>query len=106
MIKGDILLVPFPFSDLTGSKTRPALILAVKDSDIIVAFISTQLHRKEEDDIYLKPNDDNGLKKDSFVRLTKVATLDKELALGRIGTINSETIRQVNSSLRKILQID
>ena len=42
MLTGDIVLVPFPFTDLSGSKFRPALILAKDDVDMIVAFITSQ----------------------------------------------------------------
>mgnify|MGYP003344528084 CR=1 FL=1 len=41
MTKGDIVLIPFPFTDLTGSKLRPALILATTEHDVTVAFITT-----------------------------------------------------------------
>jgi mRNA interferase MazF len=41
MTKGDIVLIPFPFTDLTGNKLRPAVILIKAASDITVCFIST-----------------------------------------------------------------
>lgn len=43
MAKGYILLISFPFTDLTGSKLRPAVILAETSIDITVCFITTQL---------------------------------------------------------------
>ncbi len=40
MIKGGIIRIPFPFTDLSGNKLRPALVLAVDRDDVTVAFIT------------------------------------------------------------------
>lgn len=67
MIKGDIVLIPFPFTDLTGSKNRPALVLAPSGADVVVAFLSTQVHWQEATDVLMHPSPINGLKKDSLL---------------------------------------
>lgn len=79
MNKGDIVLIPFPFTDFSGTKNRPALILAHGEVDITVSFITTQLKWKEDFDIKIEPSQTNGLKRTSLIRLSKIATLDKNL---------------------------
>ena len=106
MKKGDIVLIPFPFTDLSGSKNRPALVLVSGEMDVTLAFISTQLKWKEDTDVLLKPTKENGLKIESVVRLSKLATIDKELAIGRLGRIDSKTREQVNKNLIRILKLD
>lgn len=81
MTKEDVVLIPFPFTDLTGNKNRPALILVVSENDITVAFITTQTRWEEKFDIELSPAKTNGIKKKSLIRLSKIATIDKELAI-------------------------
>jgi mRNA interferase MazF len=90
MRKGDIVLVPFPFSDLTGNKNRPALVLIASESDVTLSFITTQLKWREENDILISPSDQNGLKRSSLIRLSKLITLDKNLILGRLGSVSPE----------------
>lgn len=106
MEKGDIILIPFPFTDLSGNKKRPALVLASSEVDITVAFISTQIRRKEETDVFLEPTKGNDLKKSSLLRLSKFATIDKNLAIGLIGKVDDKTISEINTNLKKILRLD
>jgi mRNA interferase MazF len=75
MKKGDVVLIIFPFTDLSGSKLRPALVLAETPGELTVLFITTQLKWTELSDVALFPDDHNGIKKQSLVRVSKIATL-------------------------------
>jgi hypothetical protein len=90
MTKGDIVLLPFPFTDLSGHKTRPALILFVGEQDIIVAFITTNDRVISEFDIPVAPDNVNGLKLSSVIKISKVASIDRQLVLGRLGSLNTQ----------------
>ncbi len=103
MKKGDIVLVPFPFTDLSNTKNRPALVLAYDQRDVILAFISTQVHLASSNDLLLRPNATNGLKKESLLRLSKLITLDARLILGKIGALTAAELAQADSSLARIL---
>ncbi|WP_304198768.1 type II toxin-antitoxin system PemK/MazF family toxin [Flavobacterium alvei] len=105
MKKGDIILLSFPFTDLKGKKIRPALVLVVSDLDVIVAFITTQFKWQNPFDILLEPNDSNGLKKTSLLRLSKITTIDKDLILGKLGELNAFDIEIINTNLLKILNL-
>jgi mRNA interferase MazF len=105
MKKGDIVLLSFPFTDLKGKKIRPALVLSVSDLDIIVAFITTQFKWQNTFDILLEPNDLNGLKKTSLVRVSKITTIDKDLILGKQGELDLLEMQSINKSLIKILNL-
>jgi len=105
MPKGDIVLIPFPFTNLAGTKLRPALILIENTLDVTVSFITTQLQWLEPTDILLQPQLKNGIKKPSLVRLSKIATVDKSLIVGTIGSINQAQLTEVNHNLKILLQI-
>jgi mRNA interferase MazF len=105
VIKGDIVLIPFPFTDLTGIKNRPALILVEGDADITVSFITTQVKWQEESDIRLEPTKENGLKKASLIRLSKLATIDKDLVIGRLGRVTIPEVNAVNENLMKLFRL-
>ena len=105
MTKGDIILVTFPFTDLTGSKLRPAVILCSSELDFTACFITTQTDWQEKTDVMLYPNQDNGLRKQSLIRTSKIATMDKQLAKGRLGTLNQNELKDLNNKLRKLLQL-
>lgn len=105
MQPGDIILVPFPFTDLSGSKVRPAIVLAVTALDATLAFVTTQLQWQESTDVFLNPSPLNGLKKTSLVRLSKLATIDKGLANGKLGELNTLELLAVKGNLIVLFQL-
>ena len=105
MAKGDIVLITFPFTDLSGSKLRPAVILAETTLDLTVCFITTQLQWQEATDVQLLPTSLNGLKKQSLIRTSKIATLEKVLAKGLLGQLNTNERSDLHNKLKMLFQL-
>lgn len=105
MPKGDLVLITFPFTDLSGSKLRPAVVLSENNDDITVSFITSQLNWRENTDLFLKPNSQNNLKKESLLRVSKIATLDRDLAKGLLGSLTSDEITLLDEKLRQLFKL-
>lgn len=105
MKKGDIVLLSFPFTNLKGEKVRPALVLVVSELDVIVAFITSQFKWQNQFDFSIEPDELNGLKITSLLRLSKITTLDKDLILGKLGELSPVHINQINNNLLNLLQL-
>lgn len=105
MPKGDIVLITFPFTDLSGSKLRPADVLADTNLDMTVCFITTQIGWQESTDVLLSPNTGNGIRKQSLIRTSKIATLDRSLAKGLLGTLSATELHDLNARLKVLLQL-
>ena len=97
LVKGDIIVIDFPFSNLKDSKRRPVLILKVpKGGDIIVNQITGSSYEKPVE-IQLK-NDDfmhGGLKRESFVRVDKIATIERSLIKYKIGALKDNKFEEI-----------
>lgn len=105
-MKGKIVLIPFPFTDLTATKLRPALILYEGEKDVVAAFISSRIQKPKATDIEVDEKHpefkQTGLKLTSTIKLDKVATISKELIIGEIGEIGAVLKKEIN---RKITEI-
>lgn len=103
-VKGDVVVVPFPFSDLTHAKRRPALIItALEGDDLILCQITSQLIK----DNYAISLDDKdfeagSLKQLSNVRPNRIFTADSHIVLYRIGNLKIEKLNEV---IEKVIEI-
>lgn len=85
-IKGDIVVIPFPFSDLSGFKRRPALVLAdLQGDDIILCQITSQL-ASDKYAIAIKDSDFKlgNLNSPSNIRPNRIFTADKKSSLKKL----------------------
>jgi mRNA interferase MazF len=105
MKKGTVILIPFPFTDLTGSKIRPAVVLSRNNMDVTICFITSELKWKTEYDISIFPSQSNGLKVPSLIRTAKIATIDASLVLGELGELSNIEISKLDNGLKKMLQL-
>ncbi len=97
--------MPFPFTDLSSAKVRPALVLSGKRAnspDIIVCFISSQLDGANTHTVRIEPKASNGLKVPSLIRFDKIATLDRRIALGVLGRVSAEWLTLHKSALLSV----
>jgi mRNA interferase MazF len=107
MFKGAVVLVPFPFTDLSGNKVRPALVLHTKTrgDDCIVGFISS-VHKKEGAlDLSVEASKSNGLKVNSVVKVEKIATLQKKIVIGELGVLEPLYMKEVDKKLKILFNL-
>lgn len=107
MFKGAVVLVPFPFTDLSGHKVRPALVLyaSTRGEDCIVAFVSSAQKKLAVYDIAVAASAVNGLKVNSAVKVDKLATLQKKIVLGELGILEPTHMKEVDKKLKSIFAL-
>jgi len=105
MKKGSIILIPFPFTDLKGSKIRPAVVLCKSELDVTISFVTSEVRWKTEHDVPVFPSKNNGLKVPSLIRTGKIATIDSSLVLGELGELSNIEIIELNKGLIRLLQL-
>jgi mRNA interferase MazF len=109
--RGEVILIPFPFSDLSSSKQRPALVISSEEfhrqsSEIIVCAITSQSPTSLASFEYLLSKEDlsvAGLPKLSKVKCGKIVTLDRRMVRKKLGKLPSSTLSEILSVLRKIV---
>ncbi len=105
-VKGDVVVVPFPFSNLADAKKRPALVIAVlSGNDVMLCQITSQI-RQDPDAIALENGDfrTGSLRKSSNIRPNRIFTADRQIIQSKIGELRAETLDAVIDQLITILK--
>jgi len=112
--EGDVVLVPFPFTDLTTAKRRPAVVVSANwfnssKLDCVLVGITSQLPiTLEQDELLLTAADlaSAGLPLPSMVKTGKIVTIQQNLIVKSIGTLPNDTLKQVITSIsEQVLKI-
>jgi mRNA interferase MazF len=105
----DLLLVPFPFSDQSGRKVRPVIVISNNEfnkysEDIIVIGVTSNI-LKDKYTINLTNNnlDEGKLLTNCVIKVENLLKLDKELVIKKIGKINKETLKNIIEKLFNII---
>ncbi|MDR9419284.1 type II toxin-antitoxin system PemK/MazF family toxin [Gracilimonas sp.] len=104
-IKGDVVVVPFPFSYLSQSKRRPALVIRNFGEDLLLAQITSKTIRNNFA-IKLSDSDfsEGSLRVTSNVRPEKLFTCSKNLILYKAGILKEDKMEQVITKITEILR--
>ena len=105
-VKGDVVVLPFPYSDLSSSKKRPALIISHLEGDDVILCQVTSRQRHDKCIIYLAGDDfkQGKLNADSYIRPNRIFTASKSIILYKIGSLKDKKINEVIESIIKILK--
>ena len=112
-MKYDIVLVPFPFDDLSSNKLRPAVCLTRSIGSykhVVLAFITSQVSiATEKSDIEINHTDGDflktGLKVSSAIRLHRLVTVDIAIISRKLGNLPSSYQYLVEQKLRDLFEL-
>ncbi len=108
MKTGDIVLIPFPFSELTNVKLRPAVVVSeTKDKykDLIVCAISSQIPASlSSAEILITPDSINGLRTVSIIKVDRIFTLKQERVVSILGYLPAIHLNLFKEAFKNLIQ--
>lgn len=106
-IAGDIVVVRFPFSDLTSSKKRPALVLGISNNnDCILCQITSKPYSSQIAIEINQSNYTNGtLPVISYIRPDKIFTANKSVISNKAASLTPNTLQKVKKILTLVLEL-
>ena len=104
--KGNVVLFPFPYTDLSDRKLRPCLVLSEEmGEDIMLCQITSQRLRKDEYSVDMKPADttDGTIMIDSYIRTNMIFTASKAQIRRKLCKAKDDKYRQVTNAITRII---
>ena len=103
--KRDIVLFPFPYTDLTNRKLRPCLVLSDEmNEDIILCQITSKKIKSDKYSVELIKKE-SGLHIDSLIRCNMIFTASKFQIIKKAGSISQKKYRQVSDMINWIIKV-
>ena len=105
-VKGDIVIIPFPFSDLTQNKRCPALIISVLNGDDVILCQITSQNVQDNYAIQIKDKDfkTGELKQVSNIKPNRIFTADKHIVLYKAASLKDKKFNKVLDRLIEIIK--
>ena len=106
---GDVVIVPFPYTERDATKRRPALALSstefiAQTGTVVLAMITTKAHEPWPHDVQISDIRSAGLRVDCVVRW-KLATRDVRMVLARTGRLGVADRKAVRAALNRALRV-
>ena len=108
---GDIVLVRFPFTDLTTTKVRPAVVLATHGDDVTIVGVfssvpqpvrSTWLVISDEDPHFAA----TGLRMASTIKAERIAVIEQSLIVRKLGALATAHFQRLKDAVKRSLQLE
>ena len=99
---GDVVAVEFPFTDFLSYKRRPGLVLAIGESDLLLARLTTHPPRGSSD-VAMQHWSEAGLPRASTIRPTKLVTIDARLVHHKTGRLHSADAQLVVQTWQRVV---
>jgi PemK-like, MazF-like toxin of type II toxin-antitoxin system len=108
LVKGEVVVLPFPFSDLSAAKRRPALVIASLPGDDVILCQITSRTASGSDAIPVSQSDfdHGGLNQDSHIRPNRLFTADPNIVLYSAGLVKTPKVQEVVDRIIQIVTTD
>lgn len=107
--RGEIVLIPVPFTDLTSSKKRPVVVMSnneynSKSDDVICVAITSQI-RGIKYEVIIDSEDmlEGQLPKESCIRVDKIYTLDQKIIVKKYGVLKETKLEQAIKNIEELI---